>query len=550
MTNSKASFDREQAVVKMHTACSSCGSSDAVTTYTDHTNCFSCGNQVWFDNDNTYKVEGSSNMSKELTQKEQEAYTRASFQALPDRGITLETCKKYGVKVTAMGSILMPYYDTIGSTLIGYKVRTKDKQFKIAGSTGNTLFGQQLFSGNGKYLTIVEGELDALAAYQINGSRYAHLSVPNGAQNSAKVVAQNIEYVEQFDNVIINFDNDQAGLDGLKETAEVVSPDKVRLLSLRKHKDACDYLANNEQTAYVSEWWEAKPYSVEGIVSGDDAWDFFTERGTEETIPFPESFGTLNTLLNGGIALGELTIIGAYTSVGKSTFVSEIVYNIMQKTDKRIGCVFFEATIGETIENLLTVHTSQKIANIPQADRDYDAYHKAYLEMTGKDNLHLYNYQGSSSTDKLFNKMRFLIKGKGCEVIIIDPLQAGVSSNENSVIDDFMDRSLKLAKETNASIIIVSHLRKPNHSDAHNVNEYDMKGSGSINQIAYNTILLSRDKMSECSVERNTTKVQLVKCRRTGNTGLAGYLQYNVMSGRLERGEEPKVAVAKTETEF
>jgi twinkle protein len=145
--------------------------------------------------------------------------------------------------------------------------------------------------------------------------------------------------------------------------------------------------------------------------------------------------------------------------------------------------------------------------------------------------------------------MRYLIKGKGCEVIIIDPLQAGVT-NKNEVIDDFMDRSLKLAKETNASIIIVSHLRKPTHNDAHNVNEYDMKGSGSINQIAFNTILLSRDKMSDCEVSKNTTKVQLAKCRRTGHTGTTGYLFYNELTGRLERGEEPKVALANTETEF
>jgi twinkle protein len=77
-----------------------------------------------------------------------------------------------------------------------------------------------------------------------------------------------------------------------------------------------------------------------------------------------------------------------------------------------------------------------------------------------------------------------------------------------------------------------------------------MKGSGSINQIAYNTILLSRDKLSECDVSRNTTKVQLVKCRRTGATGLAGYIYYNTVTGRLERGEEPKVVLANTETEF
>ena len=48
-----------------------------------------------------------------------------------------------------------------------------------------------------------------------------------------------------------------------------------------------------------------------------------------------------------------------------------------------------------------------------------------------------------------------------------------------------------------------------------------------INQIAFNTILLSRDKMNECPVKKSATKLQLVKCRRTGNTGEAGWLKYD-----------------------
>jgi twinkle protein len=143
-----------------------------------------------------------------------------------------------------------------------------------------------------------------------------------------------------------------------------------------------------------------------------------------------------------------------------------------------------------------------------------------------------------------------MVKGNGCDILIIDPLQAAVMSNDNGTIDDFMDRLLKLAKETNVSIIIVSHMRKPSLTNPHNVNEYDLKGSGSINQIAFNTILLSRDKMSEDDYARNSTQVQVVKCRRTGITGSAGWLYYNSLTGRLERGEKPDLHEANTVEEF
>ncbi len=87
-------------------------------------------------------------------------------------------------------------------------------------------------------------------------------------------------------------------------------------------------------------------------------------------------------------------------------------------------------------------------------------------------------------------------------------------------------------------------------TNPHNVNEYDLKGSGSINQIAFNTILLSRDKMADDEYTRNSTMVQVVKCRRTGMTGAAGWLYYNSQTGRLEQGQPPETVAANQEDEF
>ena len=71
-------------------------------------------------------------------------------------------------------------------------------------------------------------------------------------------------------------------------------------------------------------------------------------------------------------------------------------------------------------------------------------------------------------------------------------------------------------------------MRKPDGKDPHAVSEYDLLGSSSINQIAFNTILISRDKMAEDPIKKNATKLHLVKCRRTGETGAAGWLRYDV----------------------
>jgi replicative DNA helicase len=258
----------------------------------------------------------------------------------------------------------------------------------------------------------------------------------------------------------------------------------------------------------------------------------------------------LNSMMNGGIAHGEITIVGALTSVGKTTMVNEILYNLLVNTNKKIGGVFLEASLGEVVEGLLGIHTDRNLTLEDKKSLDYSALRKSFDTLVEDEKLYLLDHNGAVDADELFLKLRALIKGQGCEVILIDPLQAGVTSNENGTIDAFMDKTLKLVKETNASIIIVSHMRKPSAKNPHDVSEYDTKGSGSINQIAFNTILLSRDKFAESEVAKNSTMVRLAKCRRTGVTGEAGWLFYNNATGRIERGESPELMEANAIEEF
>jgi len=56
-------------------------------------------------------------------------------------------------------------------------------------------------------------------------------------------------------------------------------------------------------------------------------------------------------------------------------------------------------------------------------------------------------------------------------------------------------------------------------------------------------LLLSRDKMGNTEDIRSSTRLQLVKCRRTGQTGEAGWLLYNSETGKFEEGEDPYVAL-------
>ena len=525
-----------------HRPCPKCPSSDGLGVYSDgHGFCFAC--QTHFK-----EVDGVEAVQTDnVVSYNRPVEIQGSHSSIPERRISLDTCKRYGVTTTDDGKHYYPYTD--GKNVIGAKVRdVKTKQFQTQGDMRrNVLFGQNLFKNEGRYVTVVEGELDALAAYEMLGSKFPVVSIAKGAAGAVKDFKQNLEWLEGFENVVICFDADSAGREAAEKCAQVLSPNKAKIVELTDYKDASDYLMHNKVRSFVSQWWEAKSYRMAGIITLEDAWPDFIKRGTEEIIPFPESFGSLNSMLNGGIAAGEITVLGALTSVGKTTMVNEIAYHFWENTNKTIGCAFLEASRGEAIENLLTIQTGHNLSLEDRSNIDFD---RLRTDIITDGRIFLLDHQGAVDTDELFLKLRAMVKGNGCDVLVIDPLQAAVTSNSNETIDDFMDRLLKLAKETDVSIIVVSHMRKPSISNPHNVNEYDLKGSGSINQIAFNTILLSRDKMSEDEYTRNSTQVQVVKCRRTGITGSAGWLYYNSMTGRLERGEKPEIHEANTIEEF
>ena len=134
-------------------------------------------------------------------------YDNSNTLSIVERGITSATCLTYGVRQNN-DKHYYPYFDVDGS-MVAIKTRSvTEKQFSIAGEFKNAmLFGQQLFNKGGRYLTICEGELDALAAYQMQGSKYPCVSIRNGAQAAVKDCQAQYEYIDSFENVVLCFDD-------------------------------------------------------------------------------------------------------------------------------------------------------------------------------------------------------------------------------------------------------------------------------------------------------------------------------------------------------
>lgn len=544
----------EDGELLFHTSCigEDCTSSDAMAVYKKKDKegvekldafCFSC--QGYFNNDELEEH----GVTKQETKVHKIKDVEVDFSAIQsikcrgwkERGITRFTSEKYGVhtELNDENEVISRYYPvTNNNKIVGYKKRTLPKTFIGIGNTKATgeMFGQSVFESGQKYLVVTTGEEDAMAFAEAlrstsNGVEYwtPCISITAGDGSIIKQFKANYEYLASFSKVILAFDNDEPGQKYLEEAARLLPPGKAFIAKFpRDIKDACDMLKAGKVAELKQVFWKAEPFSRVDVLHLSQMWEDFENEDSNVKIPFPGAWSHLNEMMNGGMEKGEITVIGALTSIGKSTLISSIVYNLIENTSFKVGTMYLEGTKREVVRDLLSLDAGVNLRTKTRDSIDIEALKSRFFEGLAKRNQFVYvDHQGSISTTEIFDKLNYLAKAEGCDVIVIDPIQCGVNSSDNAAIISFMDTLLKFAKETDTCVIAVSHMKKPSEENPHNVSEYSLLGSSSINQIAFNTILLSRDKMNECPIKKSSTKLQLVKCRRTGNTGEAGWLRYD-----------------------
>ena len=547
-----------------HFPCFGCGGHDPLAVYRQsdgkHTGfCFSnCGYISSEKIEENFVVEElesykTDNKPSKISQEDLDEIMSLECRGWKERKLTKKTCEKFGVRsrFDENGDLYSQYYPmTKKGEVVGFKQRILPKDFsKPVGNTkaNNDLFGQSVWEAGGKYLAITTGECDCLALAQVlntirDGNEYwtPVVSVTAGDGSIIKQLKNNFEFINSFDKVVLMFDMDEAAQKYVNEAARLLNPGKAHIAKLPL-KDPNDMLVQNRVSELRTAFFKAERFSPVDVCTLGQLWEEFEHSVEDDIIPLPPQFSELADLMGGGPAAGEVTVIGALTSVGKSTVLNNMVYHVATHTPKRVGLMYLESSPREIVRSFLSIHTEQNLALQKYSEMDMEKLKVQFQDMIGRDDkIVTVNHNGSfTSVEQMFEKIRWLVKGMGCELVVVDPLQAAVPSNENNVIDSFMDSLLKLAKETMASIVVVSHMKKPDDDKPHAVSEYSLKGSSAINQIAFNTILMSRDKVNKNEKIRNSTKLTLVKCRRTGLTSSAGWLRYNPSSAKIEACSDP-----------
>jgi len=533
--------EREESIFLYHIPCENCGSSDGNSMFSDgHQWCYVCEKYVHGDGEQTNSNGGRPRMASDVFSMFD---LDGRYSALTARGIQEDTCKKYGYWIGRNNGVMVQvanYHDLQG-TLVFQKIRDKDKNFSTRGKAENDLlFGKHLWNG-GKKIVVTEGEIDCLSVAQVQGCKYPTVSVPLGAKAAKKCLAANFEYFDQFEEIILMFDQDDAGRDAVQECAEVLPAGKVKVAVLPM-KDANECLVAGNAKAIMDAIWNAAPFVPDGVVNASSMKDrvkqFMTEMQTNGMMF--SNYKELNDMTLGGRG-GEVIMITSGSGMGKSTFARQMFLD-WQK-DVPVGLCALEEAVEETILDMLGLDNHVRLRQNKKLQAEWittGEYDELYDKLFESGNLNLYDSFAESETDRLLAKMAYMVDGLGCKAILLDHISIVVSgmednSDERKTIDRLMTKLKAFAKSKNVMVCVICHLKNPEKGKAHEegrqVSITDLRGSGALRQLSDTIIALERNQQG---VNPNAVTVRVLKCRFTGETGLACSLFYNRTTGWLE----------------
>ena len=457
---------------------------------------------------------------------------KGSAQRLQKRNISEKTCEKYKIYRDAT-HLRFPYFDGSGR-IQGFKTKDKLKNFKYEGVSTDTLFGQHLFPTSGKRIVITEGELDAASCYEAM-ENWPMVSLPHGAAGAKKDLQKQIPLLQGYEEIVLFFDNDEAGRNATEQAASILPLGKVKIARLDKYKDASDALQANDANAIRRAIYDAKPYQPDGIVDGKTLLEQVTTPNPpcNHSYPFPG----LQSMTH-GIRYGELTTITAGTGQGKSTFCRQLATELLNKGEK-VGYIALEESNRRTALGLMSVAVGKALH---LGEHEYTTLKDAYDSTILGWNLFLYDHFGSLSADTIYSRIEYMALGLDTKVIFLDHLSillSGLDGDERRMIDKTMTDLRSLVARTGIKLYLVSHLRRAHGDkaieDGQKVSIGMLRGSASISQLSDTVLALERDQQNPDDV----STLRVLKNRYSGETGVAAQLKYDKTTCKFNETTNP-----------
>jgi replicative DNA helicase len=227
-------------------------------------------------------------------------------------------------------------------------------------------------------------------------------------------------------------------------------------------------------------------------------------------------FTGLNYYLYGGLGSGNLVILAARPSVGKTTIALQMAMNA-SRNGIPTSYYSLEMTDEELVQRLIVGTGLVSTLEIVNCNVNWENYERAAQMVTNK---YMAINDRARSLDEICTSIALDAQAGRCKIAFIDYL--GLISYDDrrktlaQVIGDITKRFKNLAQECNIPIVLLCQLNRESAKEGRSPQLTDLRDSGSIEQDADIVIMLERPKDEFGVVKRDHIDLWLRK-NRGGN---------------------------------
>lgn len=528
--------------VRHHHACPVCGSTDGASTNSEGwTTCFS-GNHT---GPKSFKMDDNENVINDLPKKKEfKGLVSGECEALPQRGLTLDTVKRFNYQVSHDRRYqVAPYYAK--GVLVAQHLRPPNKKKGMPWVGDNKhpdleMFGEHTWGSGGKMVVLTEGELDAMSVSQAQGNRWAVGSVWEGAQAAHKNVAQRMSTLSKFDKIILLFDADLAGQEAAEKTARVLPGGKAYIASIPGYKDANEALVAGREDLIVKAIWEARPWRPDGLVTAADIKERLLRKPSVGLGWFDD---TLDVLTYGRHPdKGQVWVIGAGVGIGKSSWLLRQLHHDLMVLKEPVAGFFLETDTAELYQRIAAIedgypyHLPDPTGAFDHPARGPEDLWKTVEKFDGR--FHAYDSLGMADLETIIAHTRYLAS-QGTRIFYLDNLtQLTDESRMRESVEETIREIKDTAVELKVIFMVASHLATPDkgsHEEGAPVSLRQFYGSRKLPAWVDGAIGLERDSTHANGVIKRLSIARLLKVRVNGSAvgERVGY-QYNSAMDAVE----------------